>query len=154
MCDRCLTFSGPSPAGNPLVSFCCVHCHVTSQRRGGPYLVRLCIYYFGYTEHPFQPFLQDGKPVQSVIGLVAVPSIRGHFPRMNTQPLALVNLRLAGVDKCGDPFKSVINYLEGIFPSPSDLKILDVEFDIKPSSAKSLEAYQRVLRNFVTRMNK
>jgi len=74
---------------------------------------------------------------------------------MNTEGLAVVNLRLGCVDNRGDPYKAVVNYLEAFFlPNAGDagLNTLDLDFDIKPGKAGPLERHQKILNAFVKKM--
>jgi len=74
---------------------------------------------------------------------------------MNSQGLALVNLRLDSIDKRGDPFQAVANYLEAFFsPSAEDggLSTLTVDFNIDPTNVDSIHEHQDIIKAFVQRM--
>jgi hypothetical protein len=103
----------------------------------------------------FQPFWRGNYPDKTVIGKIQTTSIRGNFPRMNSQGLAIVNLRLSTVDKRGDPFQAVVNYLEAFFsPSAADggLSTLNLDFDINPTKIKSIETHHQIVNGFIQRM--
>jgi hypothetical protein len=74
---------------------------------------------------------------------------------MNSQGLALVNLRLDSIDKRGDPFQAVVNYLEAFFsPSAEDggLSTLNLDFNIIPSNVNSINEHGDIIKAFVQRM--
>lgn len=82
-------------------------------------------------------------------------SIRANFPRMNSQGLAMINLCLASIDKRGDPFQAVVNYLEGYFnPEAADggLSTLQVDFDLHPGDFEALESHRNIISGFVHQM--
>jgi len=99
-----------------------------------------------------QPFLrlEGGQPVSEIKAYLKTPALRGSFPRMNTKGLAILNLRLAGIDKRGDPYNVVANHLESYFPPPGKvldggLSTFELEFDINPTKVKDLQNHQAAL---------
>jgi hypothetical protein len=71
---------------------------------------------------------------------------------MNSQGLAMVNLHLSHIDKRGDPFQAVVNYLDAYFSSAAadgGLTTLNVDFDVDPTSLTSLAKHQQILNSFV-----
>jgi hypothetical protein len=74
---------------------------------------------------------------------------------MNSQGLAIVNLRLSSIDKRGDPFQAVVNYLEAFFaPTAADggLSTLNVDFSVDANSLTSLARHQQTISAFVQQM--
>jgi hypothetical protein len=74
---------------------------------------------------------------------------------MNSQGLAMINLRLASIDKRGDPFQAVVNYLEGYFnPEAADrgLSTLNVDFNVHAGNVKALEDHGNIISGFVHQM--
>jgi hypothetical protein len=74
---------------------------------------------------------------------------------MNSQGLAMVNLRLSTVDQRGDPFQAVANYMQAFFdPAAADggLNALTIDFNVNPLSLKSIERHRQQVDNFVKRM--
>jgi len=71
---------------------------------------------------------------------------------MNSQGLAILNLRLSSIDKRGDPFQAVVNYLDAYFSSTAadgGLTTLNVDFDVDATSLASLAKHERILNSFV-----
>jgi hypothetical protein len=71
---------------------------------------------------------------------------------MNSQGIAVLNLRLSSISKAGDLFTAVNNYLEVYFePAATDggLHSLDLAFDINPTRFKDLEKHQLLVAKFV-----
>jgi len=66
---------------------------------------------------------------------------------MNTQKLAVINLRLASVPSEGDPFKIVSEYLLPYFGD--NLIQYEVLMDIDPEKRRSILAHQRRLAEIV-----
>lgn len=76
---------------------------------------------------------------------------------MNSQGLAIINLRLSTIDKRGDPYQAVVNYLEPFFsPDPKDkvngLNSLCIDFKIDPTNFASLERHKQIVNGFVQQM--
>jgi len=88
--------------------------------------------------------------VSDIKAELMTPALRASFPRMNTKGLAILNLRLAGIDKRGDPYNLVVNHLESYFPPPGQaidggLNTFQLEFDITPNKIKDLQKHQATL---------
>ena len=157
ICNICLVFLGPDIVTDESASFVCPFCHTNSPRRTEAYFVSPHPKYpDGQGSWPsFQPFRRGKLPVKTVVGLIKTPSIRGTFPRMNSGGLAIVNFHLFNIDRRGDPFQAVVNYLEPFFSSDANdkgLSTLSLDFNIDATDLESLERHQRVVNGFVQRM--
>lgn len=112
-------------------------------------------YQMNQLDHLRQPFWRGNNPVKTVVGMIQLPSIRGNLPRMNSQGLAVVNLRLSTIDKRGDPFQAVVNYLEAFFnPGAADggLSTLNIDFSVDATNLTSIEQHRQIINRFVQQM--
>lgn len=80
-------------------------------------------------------------------GFVSRSTIRGNYPRMNTQKLAIISLRLASFSSRGDLTTITLEYLWPYFGS--DLMHFEVVIDINPKNKKSIISHQRTLAKIV-----
>ena len=67
----------------------------------------------------------------------------------------MINLRLSTIDKRGDPFQGVANYMQSFFdPAAADggLHALTIDFNVKPSDLKSIDRHRQQVDAFVKRM--
>jgi hypothetical protein len=78
--------------------------------------------------------------------VVKSSTMRGVFPRVDSSPLAIINIRLKAVDADGDPANSVHQFLKIFFAGRVDaLKYFVHDFDIDPEDPSCLEAHQQAL---------
>jgi hypothetical protein len=101
-----------------------------------------------------QPFWQGQNPVKTVAGKLKGLFIRGNFPRMNSQGLAILNFRLASIDKRGDPFVAVVNYLEAFFSPTGNngLTAFTIDFNIDATNIHTLEKHETAVNSIVQQL--
>jgi len=109
-----------------------------------------------------QPFFKDNQAITSIKGYITATPIRANYPRMNTESIAIIELRLSTITANGSPFLSVTNDLSPYFTKPHDTKQTDDRkvyqsvflININTDSSKSLEAHQKKLGNYVKELIK
>jgi hypothetical protein len=95
--------------------------------------------------------------LQKYAVMIMPPTIRANYPRINTESLAIVNIRLDTIPSAGDPFHAVVNQLAGYFTRPlenRELLHVDIPLNIDPDKSKSLDAHQKILQEFVTHIRR
>jgi hypothetical protein len=157
ICGECLEFSVPEILNDDSALFLCPFCHTNSPRRKECYFVseRLKYEHIQSRSASVQPFRRGKIPIKSVVGFIKTPSTRGTFPRINCQGLAIINFRLSSIDKRGDPYQAVVNYLEAYFSSTAKdrgLSTLNIDFNIDPTNIQSLERHRQIVNGFVQQM--
>jgi hypothetical protein len=75
---------------------------------------------------------------------------------MNSDSIAVINLRLSIIPSKGDPFISVINTLSAFFHGETvgQLYGFDLAFNIDANDPKSLEKHQQALQTFIKKVQR
>jgi hypothetical protein len=77
-------------------------------------------------------------------------ALRGRYPRMDTSPLAIINIRLTSVPSLSDPAPLVHQYLEIYFEQHPEALFYHLQgFEITPEDSNSVESHQTKLDDAV-----
>lgn len=156
MCEICVQLEDPDKLLNQSATkFRCISCHLTSSTRDQAYYVSLlCLPFLTFTHFIIyiQPLYRNDQPIETVFGTIMPTSIRANYPRMNTDSIAVLELRLSTIRPEGSPYFSVKNDLDPFFINSSeDRQFLYSEFriNVDPENPKSLAAHQNKLAAYV-----
>jgi hypothetical protein len=161
MCGNCIKFNDPENLfEQPDVQFRCISCHLSPQTQKQPFYVSLRFLFLMNTRFyrvRVQPLYRNMQPIKTIFGDILPTSIRANYPRMNTEPIAVIELRLATIDPVGSPYISVKNDLGPFFKDPrSKQKFFASDFliNIDPEDPKALETHQNVLASYVRMLSR
>ena len=86
---------------------------------------------------------------------VNASTLRGNFPRMDSSPLGVVNIRIKTVEPDSDPATLVYRYLKMFFtPQPDQLVYGLQEFEITANDSDTLENHRRNMDDIVAKMER
>ncbi|KAJ6461655.1 hypothetical protein DFH09DRAFT_1114222 [Mycena vulgaris] len=109
MCDQCLDFLPPDQMASPNVAWYCPKCWLRGdniphwKEKGKSKKWSRGMGYYG--------LWRNGKPIDRPMTLAAPQTMRALWPICDTSPLAVISLRLDGMQLLGDPAALIVNHL-------------------------------------------